>query len=189
VKNYLPLSFAFLLACTTISMTDGFYSALLTEDDYKAQQQEATARGPALSAPLDGKTPYWESFNQWLCFPVEAVEITCLEAEYGRIVKVPALHIVYGAHYYEFSMDPDPEPDCEAVTRYWRTLLEGEREFCVYAAPLQEYEGVPSESGAKDGSVWIINRLKSGKGYWNFETEDNWLKDDEETTIEGSDGE
>lgn len=180
MKKYLPLSIAFFLACTTISMTDGFYSTLLKEDDYKAQQQDASARSPALSAPLDGRTPYWESFNQWLCFPAKAVEITCLEAEYGGIVKVPALHIVYDAHYYEISMDPDPKPDCEFVTRRWQELLEGESGFCAYAAPLQEYDGVPSESGAKDGSVWIINRLKSNKGYWNFEADENWLKDDEE---------
>ena len=162
------------LAGTTLSMSNGFYSDLLTPDDYRFQHEEARTRGPALSAPLDGKTPYWESFNQWLCLPAGSVEVTCLEADYAGSAMVPTIHVLNDGHYYEISMDPEPKPDCETITRHWAELLNGEHAFCAYAAPLQEYDGDLSDTGAKDGSVWIINRLKTGKGYWNFESPENW---------------
>lgn len=189
MKNFRSLSIAILLACSTLSMTQAFHSGILNDDDYLLQEQEFTAHKPALSAPLDGKTPYWESFNKWLCFPADRVEVTCLDAEYDGIVQVPALHVVQNEHYYEISMDPEPKPDCALIARRWRELLDGEREFCAYAAALQEYDAVPPESGAKDGSVWIINRLKSDKGYRDFTADENWLKDDEGTSNESDEPE
>lgn len=137
----------------------------------RAHREEMTA--------LEGETPYWESFNQWLCFPAESVEVTCEEAEYDGNVQIPALHVVQDGHYYEISMDPDPKPDCERITRQWRELIQGEHELCAYAAPLQELTSIPAESGAKDGSLWIINCLKSSKGYWDVVTSDNLFENDE----------
>jgi hypothetical protein len=126
---------------------------------------------------IEGETPYWESYNQWLCFPAESVEVTCEEAEYDGVVRIPTLHVVQDGHYYEIGMEPDPKPDCERVTHQWRELIQGEHTLCAYAAPLQELTTIPAESGAKDGSLWIINSLKSGKGYWDVVTGENLLKD------------
>jgi hypothetical protein len=175
--NKTLLSAVSFLACSMLSMVEAPHSELLNDEDYRLQSEAFAAHDSALSAPLDGKTPYWESYDQWLCFPADKVEVTCLEAEYGGIVPVPAIHVVQTGHYYEITMDPDPKPDCELVSRRWRELLDGESEFCAYAAPLQEHDAVPEDSGARDGSIWIVNRLKSSKGSWDFTTEENWLKD------------
>ena len=160
-------------------MTSNPALKVLNQDDYEYQRQQTFERGPALHSWLDGRTPYWESYNQWLCFPVESVEVTCLNAEYNGVVQVPTIHVVQAQHYFEISMDPDPKPDCAVITHRWRELLQDQREFCVYAAPLQEYDGVLPDSRAKDGSVWIINRVKTASGYWDFSSPDNWLPYDE----------
>ena len=174
---------------STLSMTQAPYSEILTENDYRLQWQEFSMHHPALTAPLDGITPYWESFNQWLCFPAEKVEMTCLEDDYNGFVWVPALQVVQNDHYYEFVMNQPPDPDCELVKRRWHDLLDGERGFCVYAAVPQEGDMAPPESGTKDGYDWTIDRLKSSKGYWSFAADENWQAndtDDEETAESSS---
>lgn len=159
-------------------MTQLPHSEVLTDEDYRMQWQAFAAHAPGLTA-LEG-TPYWESYNQWLCFPAETVEVTCLEAEDNGVVWIPALHVVRDGHYYEISMDPDPKPDCERIKSQWQELIQGERELCAYAAPLQELTSIPAESGAKDGLLWSINCLKSSKGYWDVVTGDSSLKGDED---------
>lgn len=163
-----------LLAGSTLSMTQVPYSDILTEDDYRVQWQEFSMHRPALTAPLDGITPYWESFNQWLCFPGGEVEMTCLEDDYNGIVWVPALRVKQNDQYYEFVMNQPQNPDCELVKRRWHELIDGEQEFCVYAAEPQDPAAVLSEAEAKTGVDWTIDRLKSRKGYWSFTADENW---------------
>ena len=90
--------------------------------------------------------------------------------------KVPALQVVYGSHFYEFSMDPEPRLDCEKIIDRWKNLLAGESVFCTFAAFLQNFDDGPPEPELKEGSVWIINQLKSAKGRWTFEEGENWSK-------------
>ena len=184
MKTPIPLLSTLLLGCLTLSMAQVSPSKILNEEDYRLQWQEFSMHRPALTAPLDGSTPYWESFNQWLCFPADKVELTCLEDNYNGVVWVPALHVVQNDHYYEFVMNQPPNPDCELVKRRWHELIDGEQEFCVYAAASQEYDTVPPESGAKDGSAWTIDRLKSSKGYWDFAADENWLYGPDDTPDE-----
>ena len=175
----IPLLFTALSAgISSLSMSYDYSSGILGEADTHFEEQER-ARGPALSAPSDDSGPYWESFNQWQCFPSENVEVSCAQAEYGQVVDVPILGLVYDSHYYEFSLDPDPKPDCRKVTEFWTKLLDGEDAFCAFGAFLQNYDGDLSRSGAKSGSVWIINRLKTRNGIWSFEASENWVKEDE----------
>ena len=173
MKIIFPIAISLLLASGTLSMTRVPYSEILTKEDYQMQLQAFVAHKPEMTA-FEGETPYWESFNQWLCFPAKNIEVGCEETDDdGDTTQIPLLRVIQDGHYYEISMDPDPKPDCERVKRQWRELMQDERELCAYAAPLQELKPVPAESGAKDGSLWIINCLKTGKGYWDVVTGEN----------------
>lgn len=161
----------FMATVSSLSLHYDPYSTLLNDDDLQKEQLDST--DPALSAVLDGKEPYWESFNLWQCFPTDKIRIECQEAEYHGPKWTPSLYVMSESHRFEFSMDPDPEPDCERIVANWKSLLEDERAFCVYAAFLQIADDV-DESEARDGSLWIINELKTQKGYWKFEADENW---------------
>ena len=163
-----------LLGILNLSMYYDPNSELLSTADYEQIKLDST-RGPALSSYLDGKSLYWESYNTWQCFPTRDLEIDCMEAEYNGIKRVPTIHIIYNLHRFEFSMDPEPEPNCDIIIDRWKNLLLDENTFCTYAAFLQDLDLSDPDSIAKDGSVWIINQLKTSKGYWNFELEDNWI--------------
>ena len=169
---------AFASGISNLSMYSNPATHLLERHDYDRMQRELSS-GPALSGPLDG-SPYWSSYNQWLCFPTTNLDTECLETEFEDRRKIPALHITEGAHFFEFSLDPNPAPNCEKITKRWRALLRNESEFCVYAAPLQEFDTKASDVRGESGSVWIMRQLKTAKGYWNFESSDNWLLPDEE---------
>jgi len=152
---------------------------LLDEHDY-AQMENDFAHAPAMSAPLDG-SPYWAAYNQWLCFPTQNIEISYVEAEYGEMRKLPTLHVTQDSHFFEFSMDPEPAPNFDNIAAKWKALLKDEAAFCVYAAPLQELDVTHYSTPAESASLWIVNRLKTSKGYWNFESDENWLKENDES--------
>jgi hypothetical protein len=162
---------------SSLSMYHNPAMALLNEHDYARVENNLT-HGPALSAPTDG-SPYWAAYNRWLCFPAENIEISYVEAEYGEIRKVPTLHVTEGSNFFEFSVDPEPAPHFDNITENWKALLKDETVFCVYAAPLQDLDVSNYETTVESASLWVINRLKTSKGYWKLESDENWLKDDE----------
>lgn len=165
---------------SSLSMYRNLATDLLDGHDYE-QMRVDVSRGSALSGPLVNGSPTWASYNQWLCFPARDVEIACAEDEYDReIRKVPVLHTTEGSHYFEFSMDAEPAPDCDKITERWKALLQDEGAFCAYAAPLQELNISAYDTQAEAGSLWIINQLKTSKGYWRFESDENWLRQDED---------
>lgn len=184
MTKFRVLLVAVITATFSLSMVHDPTYNLLNDIDYAKARSDA-AQGPALTAPLDG-SPYWSSYNQWLCFSSQNIEMSCLEAEYNGIKKVPVLHLTEGTHYFEFSMDPEPALDCNKVIDRWNALLKNELAFCAYAAPLQELDITAYDSNAETGSVWIINQLKTAKGYWKFESEENWLRDSDEDAIESA---
>jgi hypothetical protein len=111
---------------------------------------------------------------RWQCFPTSGVEFQCAEAQYEGLRRVPLFHVEYASHLYEFSMETDPAPDCDKVLNDWKKLFKGEDAFCVYAAYLQKLEFQPKDG--IDGSVWMINRLKTRKGYWSFDSDENYIR-------------
>ena len=174
---------------SSLSMYHNPSTDLLDEPDYERMRTDAS-QGPALSGPLINGAVSWASYNQWLCFPAQNIDITCMEDEYGGGVrKVPALHVSEGSHYFEFSMDPEPTPDCDKITKRWKALLEDEGVFCAYAAPLQELDIGVYDTAAETGSFWIINQLKTAKGYWSFESDENWLGQEDEDASAGDNSE
>jgi hypothetical protein len=119
------LTITIIAGASNLSMYHDPSTDLLDDHDYERTCIDAS-QGPALSSPLDG-SPHWASYNQRLCFPNENVDIECMEAEYGEIRRVPALHVTSSSHYYEFSMDPEPAPDCDAIIAHWKALLADEQ--------------------------------------------------------------
>jgi hypothetical protein len=178
MRKSLISAIALVAGLSSLSMYRNPALDLLDERDYE-QMRNDIAHGPALSAPLD-RSPYWASYDQWHCFPTESIEISYVEAEYGEMRKLPTLHVTEGSHLYEFSMDPEPAPNFDNITNKWKALLQDEGTFCVYAAPLQELDVANNDTTAESASLWIIHQLKTTKGYWTFESEENWLKDDDD---------
>ncbi len=167
-KNVISI-IAAVAALSSLSMYRNPVMDLLDEHDYE-QMKSDFDRGPALSAPING-SPYWASYNQWLCFPTQDLEISYVEVESsGGTKKLPTLHVTEGSHFFEFSMESDLTPDYDKVTNHWKSLLQDEEAFCVYAAPLQELDVTNYDTPAETASLWIIDRLKTAKGYWSFET-------------------
>jgi hypothetical protein len=143
---------------SNLSMYSDRYATVLDSSDYNWERVDAASGESALSAPsIDGE-PAWESYNQWQCFPSDGIEMQW-----------------HASHLYEFSMDADPEPDSDKVIDDWKKLLEDEGAFCVYAAFLQKLDYLPKDPSL-EGSLWITNRLKTRKGYWSFDAEDNYAQ-------------
>jgi hypothetical protein len=86
MRGVLLSLFAILAGLSSLSMSYDYSAGILVETDYERQRLDAS-RGAALSAPLDGQTPYWESFNRWQCFPTQGAEISCAEADYGAYLQ------------------------------------------------------------------------------------------------------
>ncbi|MEQ1664043.1 MAG: hypothetical protein ABL927_01555 [Bdellovibrionales bacterium] len=152
------------IAC--MSMTNiNHYDLLSAEDqEMEAQDQDIT---PALSSGLHA-TNQWESFNTWQCFSTESIQPECSELDYGAL-HVPTLRMSAGTTLYDFSLDPEPDLDCEQTLAKWVALLENQRSFCVYAAYLQKYPDNPFESdGFEEWHLWIVDQIKTYNGYWKW---------------------
>jgi len=169
MKKFIHLSFIIISAICALSMSWPYHYDLLTDIDYE-QEAEDRNEGPALSSAID-QEPHWESFNYWQCYSTQAIRFECSELDYGKTF-VPTLRVLDRNHLYDFSLDPEPNLNCEETLKRWAEILDKQISFCVYAAYLQE---LPAESYANEGvsrwSLWIVDQLKSN-GYWKYRTED-----------------
>ena len=159
-----------------LSMTTFNHYDLLSPED---QEMEVLGREEpsVLSSALDA-IPHWESFNTWQCFSTENIEPECSELDYGAI-HVPTLRMREGNTLYDFSLDPEPDLNCEQTLTKWIALLENQRSFCVYAAHLQIYPDNPFESeGVEEWHLWIVDQIKTYNGYWK------WAGTEEESNAE-----
>lgn len=138
---------------------------LLGPEDQEMEITDQT-EGPALSSGLNAANQ-WESFNTWQCFSTESIQLECSELDYGAIY-VPTLRMSNGTILYDFSLDPEPDLNCEEILAKWTALLKNQRSFCVYAAYLQKYHDNPFElDGIEEWHLWIVNQIKTLNGYWN----------------------
>lgn len=173
IKSLFPWIAILSFACSSLPARQKTPDDLLSAKD-KALEKAGRLRGPALSSGIGDKEP-WKSYNQWRCFSSKTAEVICVDEDDNGIKKVPTLSIEDGKHLYEFTMEVEPEPDCAKVSAKWNKLLKDEPAFCAFAALLPTDE----ESGpdSKTQSMWIIDRLKTSRGYWETQEEDNWAKD------------
>ncbi len=161
----------FCLSMTTINHYD-----LLSPEDQEMEVLDQEETSVFSSAP--DAVPYWESFNTWQCFSTENIQPECSELDYGAI-HVPTLRLREGTTLYDFSLDPEPDLNCEQTLAKWIALLENQRSFCVYAAHLQIYPDNPFESdGVTEWHLWIVDQIKTYNGYWK------WADTGEEATDE-----
>jgi hypothetical protein len=119
-----------------------------------------TLEGPALSSAI-GQTPAWQSFNQWICFHHKQIEALQAEAiDYHKRKKIPLLAAngdSQNSGGYEFELD-DFDLNYRLILKEWNYLMKDESEICLFAAHLQTTpEGL---------SLWVLDRLKTSKGYW-----------------------
>ena len=152
----------FLVGFCCLSMTWNYYDLLSQEDLGLEDFGQST---PALSSAIDSDF-YWESFNEWQCFSTESIQFECTELDYGR-QYVPTIRISQNNELYDFSLDPEPALNCQKILTKWRSLLEKEDGFCVYAAYLQDLPHDAFEAkGIERWGLWIVDQVKSRKGYW-----------------------
>jgi hypothetical protein len=114
---------------------------------------------------------YWQnnklvpSYNEWKCFSVENMTLTCTEHEMPEVVKTPMIAVYDGDETLEIETSPVDGVHCENTLKVWEELLQEEEKFCVLAAYLQD---LPHENygGTQYRSLWIIDSLKTRNGYW-----------------------
>jgi len=185
MKKTVLIAIFFLFLGLRHSSSYDFSANILDGSDYLLEERDQM--GPRALGSLLNDGISWESFNHWQCFPTQNIEIECAEADYGKIVKIPNLSVFAGSRRIDFSMDPEPAPDCEKIAKRWGDLLAGESEFCVYAAFLQTDGENPRVLDEISNSLWIASRLKSMKGTWSAREAGNWpeteWEDDSETDL------
>lgn len=136
---------------------------LLTEEDIALELSDREGT-PALSAPLY-EPEYWESYNQWMCFDRDSVELIRVEVESGKQVMIlPMIIASLPGYFLEISIHGEGDEENEHTYNRWKQLFEGSRRICAYAAYLNDIE----PDGDTPGSTWIINKLKTENGSWTY---------------------
>ena len=138
------------------------YTHLLDEGDIEFQRIDNFS-GVALGAELKSEHP-WGSYNQWQCFHMSHVELTC--ADYDNGTLVPSISVTTENDLFLFDAHVEDRLDCEHTLSAWRQLLAGGSEVCIFAAHMP---GVDLDSdGDRPQSLWYINRLKGAGGWWSL---------------------
>lgn len=146
---------------------DSSFGILNQQDIELAKKQE-----PSLSSAV-GEEPAWESYSEWQCFPVNAIEVRYIKyckpegcdprTEYA----VPSINAEYGGHFYEFDYDFEGELIRRQETiQEWKDLLKNQTAICLYAAML------PAniiDSGDPNQSFWTLYNVKTKNGIWKKE--------------------
>jgi hypothetical protein len=131
--------------------------SLLSQEDDDFEKEEYRSGRYALSS---GNTePYWESYNQWLCFARDQINIIFVEVDYGGLKGVPTFVAHELNHRYEVSLSPELKFDPEQVVAEWNQLLKESSSICLYAAYLQLID--------VHESLWTLSMLKTENGYWS----------------------
>ncbi len=151
------------LAMLNLSMV---HTNHVTLTAYDFDIEEITNRhGPSIGS-LEKEGLFDRSYNEWMCFPVhESVTLTCTEHVMVKVVKTPMIAVYAAGEALEIETPPITDINCEETVKVWTELLEGQSNFCVLAAYLQN---LPHENygDTKNRSLWILDAFKTGNGYW-----------------------
>jgi hypothetical protein len=139
-----------------LGQADQFQSQILTKQDIE-YQNFTNSDGRILGSALDDPE-YWESYNQWLCFPSAEIVETKTEI-HGHWQQTYILGASLGNQYFEFDVPLELNWDFEKVRQEWVGLLANTSEVCILGAFLQ--------SQKNDESLWIIQQIKTENGYWS----------------------
>lgn len=160
----------FLILCLSsphLSMTWGWDEfGILNSDDIQLAQDHDS---PALQSPI-GEEPHWESFNEWLCFSSDTVQLGCYDKDSGVKIENTDSDDVNERSFYTTLLVEDryklyafESPGwknlegCQSEIAEWRHTLENQEGFCTFAAEL------PNQTENKEGKVsnWVIYGIKS----------------------------
>jgi hypothetical protein len=161
----------FVAAVTSLSMYGAPYRDLLTEGDYRREQEDS--KRPAITAPdVDGVVD-WQSFNQWQCFSTKQLKIECVPDEEGKDLCYPLVIVDESGDIFEFEISTGGGYINSAlILSRWKSLLADEETFCTYSAY------IPDTSDPHE-FVFDLNQIKTSKGYWDYSAEENWREPDE----------
>ena len=159
MRKYIKIrSFIFVFTIfSCLSMIPINHFETLNELDYQLEEVEED-QPPALSAGLHEKD-YWESYNTWNCFSAADAQLDCSVLDYGKIL-VPTIRVVIDGIHYDYSNEPEQDPDCHATLRKWAELFENQKSVCIYSAYLQNV--------TDNYELWIIDQIKTYNGYWRY---------------------
>ena len=138
------------------------FARLLNENDMEFQRID-NANGVALGSELKSEHP-WGSYNEWMCFPMSQVELTCADYDHGTLV--PSITVTTDNEIFLFDTYVENRLDCDETLSAWRQLLAGGSESCIFAAHMPDV--ALGSIGNRPQSLWYINRLKGSGGYWNL---------------------
>lgn len=150
---------AILLTLIVVPISAGYFSNILTQEDFD-MQREHFEDGPTMTS-VSGD---WKSYNQWQCFNVNQIEFDCAVYDYDKKL-VPHLKIQYSSFRYEFDLHVEDGFDCRKTLETWADLMDGSREICIYAAFMP---GVRETDYPSDWYLWYIHTIKTSNGYWNL---------------------
>ncbi len=145
---------------------------ILTSKDWEYMRE--SSHSPALSSTLQAKVQ-WKSYNEWQCFDANEIDLDFETVDYNGIRKIPTIFVmqIYPAKIFDLS----PETNWRSVEtlNYWKELVEGSSSVCIFAAYLQTDEkGTPDEFES-----WVIEDIKTRKGYWSSDDEEMQLLEEE----------
>lgn len=148
------------------SFTNQRASDLLNETDYLIAEHGNNA--PALSIPSkDGSWIY--SYNKWICFPAEFLEISKSKVNYDGWKELPNLNTTFNnENILIFDLDHDENWDTNSILLHWSEELSKSQDVCIFAAYLESNE---------NEHIYFIEKIKFENSYWNRSEELNRIND------------
>jgi len=169
MKKWFVLAITVPLAAASLSMYRPSSLDLLTEEDYRQEQDDSKTPAVTAAPDVDGKIA-WKSFNQWQCFPVSQLKFECDPDSEGQETCYPHLIVEQDGSVFDFQfLTPGDNLKSAVVLDRWNSLVANEESFCVYGAYL------PDVSDSRE-AVFSVDRLKTAKGYWDYDSEENWYR-------------
>jgi hypothetical protein len=169
----------FLAASTSLSMYNAPYRDLLSDEDYRKEQEDS--KRPAITAPIVDGVVDWQSFNQWQCFSTKQLKIECVPDEEGRNLCYPLMIVDEGTDVFEFEVSTGGGYiNSDLILSQWNSLLADEQAFCAYSGY------IPDDSDSHE-FVFDLSQIKTSKGYWEYDAEENWREPDDETDLDSPD--
>ncbi|MCB0408555.1 MAG: hypothetical protein KDD34_10140 [Bdellovibrionales bacterium] len=161
----LRLFFIILMGALNLSMIYKEYDGniFLTEEDLLIEEKSNYPKSPI--NVQDSNEHFIPSYNEWMCFSTENMTLTCSEHVFDEIKKVPMIASYKGNEAFEFEPSSADAIPCEKTLETWVQLFEGQNEFCVLAAYLQELNSEDQRVGY-GRTLWILDAIKTAHGYW-----------------------
>ena len=170
MRTILVLALIFVSAASLFFLFWGRYDfEILGYKDFELQKNQ---NRPALTSSLREK-PYWESFNEWRCYPTYSVQIHCYtlegktpedfspEKRNGKLYfSTMTLWYKNQSLLFESAYYLNDLSTCLEEGEEWRRLIKNQKTVCLFAAQLPE----PRGKKHADISNWTLYGMKTFSG-------------------------